>query len=350
MAENPTPTDPPVDPAGEEPAAAAEDPAAAPSDTAGEDPAAPAEGPSVDAEIAAIAEDPLAATVGVTEDPATDDDAGSSPSATTAMAAEDAGAAAAAAAAADDPPADPAVTKARSRTATTAGERWRARLAQPVHPPTRFEKMLYGVVHFALVRALSRLWFRLEVVDRDWVPTNGPFVVAPVHRSNLDFFLAAAITNKRMRYIGKDSLWKWGPLGRFIGALGAFPVRRGAADREALRTCMQVIENGEPLVIFPEGTRQFGPKIQEVFDGPAYIATRTGVPIVPVGIGGSEKAMPKGAKWIKPRKIVVVVGEPLEPPQGDGTGRAPRRVVRQLTEQLKTDLQSIFDEARQRAE
>lgn len=226
---------------------------------------------------------------------------------------------------------------------------WRARLAQPVHPPTRAEKLLYWFVHLILVRGLSRLWFRLEVVDRDWVPTHGPFVVAPVHRSNIDFFLVAAITKTRMRYIGKDTLWKFGPLGRFIGMLGAFPVRRGAADREALRTCIQVIENGEPLVIFPEGTRQSGPTVQNVFDGPAYIAARTGVPVVPVGIGGTERAMPKGAKWIRPRKVVLVVGEPLEPPKGDGTGRAPRRAVRELTEQLKTDIQALFDEAQQRA-
>lgn len=226
---------------------------------------------------------------------------------------------------------------------------WRARLSQPVHPPTRGEKVLYAVVHFILVRVLSRIWFRLEVVDRDWVPASGPFVVAPIHRSNIDFFLVAAVTRRRMRYIGKDSLWKWAPLGRFIGMLGAFPVRRGGADREALRTCMQIVENGEPLVIFPEGTRQSGPKVADVYDGPAYIATRTGAPLLPVGIGGTEKAMPKGAKWIKPRKVVIVVGEPLNPPQGNGTGRAPRRVVRELTDQLKKDVQSLFDEAQQRA-
>lgn len=226
---------------------------------------------------------------------------------------------------------------------------WRARLSKPVHPPTRGEKILYSVIHFILVRVLSRLWFRLEVVDRNWIPQNGPFVLAPVHRSNIDFFLVAAVTHKRMRYIGKDSLWKWGPLGWFISILGAFPVRRGVADREALRTSMQVIENGEPLVVFPEGTRREGTKVAEVFDGPAYIAARTGVPLVPVGIGGSASAMPIGARWIRPHKVVLVVGEPLEPPKGDGSGRVPRRVVRELTDQLKADIQGLYDEAQQRA-
>jgi 1-acyl-sn-glycerol-3-phosphate acyltransferase len=224
---------------------------------------------------------------------------------------------------------------------------WRARLAKPVHPPTGWEKLLYTVVHFISVRVWCRLWFRLEVVDRSWVPASGPFVVAPVHRSNIDFLLVGALTGKRMRYIGKDSLWRWAPLGRFISALGAFPVRRGAADREALRICMQVIENGEPLVMFPEGTRRTGPVVEEVFAGPAYVAARTGVPLVPVGIGGSEQAMPKGTKWIRPRKVVLVVGEPINPPKGDGTGRVPRRVVRSMTDQLRSDIQALYDEAQQ---
>lgn len=225
---------------------------------------------------------------------------------------------------------------------------WRARLPEPVHPPTRGERVLYAFVHLVVVRVFARLWFRLEVVDRSWVPTHGPFIVAPVHRSNIDFFLVGALTRRRMRYMGKDSLWKWAPLGWFISVLGAFPVRRGSADREALRTCMQVIENGEPLVMFPEGTRRSGPTVEQAFDGPAYVAARTGVPLVPVGIGGSEAAMSKGAKWIRPRKVVLVVGEPIEPPKGDGSGRVPRRVVRELTEQLKTDVQALYDEARQR--
>jgi len=232
--------------------------------------------------------------------------------------------------------------------AADADEAWRARLPSPVHLPTRFELALYRTIRAALV-ALSRLWFRLEVVDKDRMPSSGPFVLAPVHRSNIDFFLVAALTKTRMRYMGKDSLWKVPLLGRFIAALGAFPVRRGKADREALRTCMTIIENGEPLVMFPEGTRREGDQVDDVFDGPAYVAARTGVPLVPVGIGGSDKAMPVGSKWIRPAKIVLVVGDPIHPPKGDGSGRVPRRVVREMTEQLRTDVQRLYDDARHRA-
>lgn len=222
--------------------------------------------------------------------------------------------------------------------------------AEPVdvHPPTRLERLSYGALRGLFV-LLAKVYFRLEIRGTEHVPAHGPFVLAPVHRSNLDFILAATVRRPRMRYMGKASIWKSKLLGRFVSMLGAFPVHRGTADREALRTCLRVIENGEAVVMFPEGTRRFGPTVEELFDGPAYVAARTGVPLVPVGIGGSSEAMPKGAKFIRPHKIVIVVGPPIHPPPGDGTGRAKRRVVREMTQRLHTDVQALYDEARRRA-
>jgi 1-acyl-sn-glycerol-3-phosphate acyltransferase len=101
--------------------------------------------------------------------------------------------------------------------------------------------------------------------------------------------------------------------------------------------------------MFPEGTRRSGPVVEDLFDGPAYIAARTGVPLVPVGIGGSDQAMPVGTKLIRPHKIVLVVGEPIAQPPGDGSGRVRRRVVRELTEQLRQSVQALYDEAQRLA-
>jgi len=217
-----------------------------------------------------------------------------------------------------------------------------------VHPPTRLERTSYAAIR-GLFLGVAKLYFRLEIHGTANVPTQGPFVLAPVHRSNLDFILAATVRRGRMRYMGKASIWNWRPLGRFVSMLGAFPVHRGTADRESLRTCLRVIENGESLVMFPEGTRHAGPTVDELFDGPAYVAARTGVPIVPVGIGGSAEAMPVGARFIRPHKIVIVVGEPITPPVGEGTGRVRRRVVREMTQQLRIDVQRLYDEARRAA-
>lgn len=217
-----------------------------------------------------------------------------------------------------------------------------------VHPPKWHERMTYTVLR-TLGLGIAKVYLRLEIVGADKLPRQTPFVLAPVHRSNVDFLLVSFLRPARMRYMGKASIWKYKLPGRFFNMLGAFPVHRGTADRASLRTCMQVIENGEPLVMFPEGTRQEGPVVQEVYDGTAYVAARTGVPLVPVGIGGSEEAMPKGAKFLKPRKVVLVVGDPIPMPRGDGSGRVPRRMIRDLSEQLHTAVQDVFDESRRRA-
>ncbi len=213
-------------------------------------------------------------------------------------------------------------------------------------PGTRNELALYGFIRVALI-GFGRLWFRVGVHGREHVPAEGAFILAPSHRSNIDFLLVLVCTRRRMRFLAKDSLWK-GPWARLFTALGGIPVSRGNADREALRSCVEVVRAGVPLVVFPEGARQQGPTLQEFFDGPAFVQSRTGVPIIPVGIGGSEAAMPKGAKLIRPRKVQVVVGPALPAPPVEGA-KARRSVGRARTTELYPILQDLFDQAQARA-
>jgi 1-acyl-sn-glycerol-3-phosphate acyltransferase len=206
---------------------------------------------------------------------------------------------------------------------------------------------MYSIVRGAILTG-AKLLGRVRVIGGERIPA-GPFVLAPVHRSNVDFALVSLVTRRRMRYMAKDSIWKSKGLGAFVSFLGGFPVHRGSADREALRTCIEVVDGGEPLVMFPEGTRRTGPVVTDLFDGPAYIAARTHVPIVPVGIGGSEEMMPKGSKLLRPGKLVLVVGEPLPAPPPSEGGRVSRKAVRQLTEDLRVEVQRLFDDAQRRA-
>jgi 1-acyl-sn-glycerol-3-phosphate acyltransferase len=185
----------------------------------------------------------------------------------------------------------------------------------------------------------------LRVEGKENVPAQGAFVLAPVHRSFIDFALVSAVTKRRMRYMGKDSLFTFKPFGALLSALGGFPVHRGAADREALRTSIEVVDAGDPLVIFPEGTRRSGPVVENLFEGAAFVAARTGVPIVPVGIGGSEQALPKGRKLPRLVKIRIVVGEPIPPPAATEGGRVSRKAVHATTEVLRAEVQRLFDQA-----
>jgi 1-acyl-sn-glycerol-3-phosphate acyltransferase len=210
--------------------------------------------------------------------------------------------------------------------------------------PTRGTRLSYAFIRGLFV-IVFKLVGRVRVVGAEKIPAEGAFVLAPVHRSNVDFALASLVTKRPMRFMGKDSIWKSKLLGRFVAMLGAFPVHRGSADRDALRACTDIVNGGSPLVMFPEGTRCTGPVIEELFDGTAYVAAKTGVPIVPVGIGGSEAMMPKGSKLPRRSKLVLLVGDPIPAPAPTESGRMPRSAVGALTQELHTVLQGLFDEA-----
>lgn len=215
-------------------------------------------------------------------------------------------------------------------------------------PPSRRTRISYGIVR-GLIWLVAKVLGRVEVVGAEKIPASGPFILAPVHRSNVDFALTSLVTRRPMRYMGKDSIWKSKALGRFVTMLGAFPVHRGSADRDALKACIEIVEGANPLVMFPEGTRRSGPVVEDLFDGTAFVAARGRVPIVPLGIGGSEAMMPKGAKLLRPSKLVLVVGDPIPAPALTEKGRVPRSAVGQLTEQLREQLQDLFDDSMARA-
>ncbi len=204
-------------------------------------------------------------------------------------------------------------------------------------------RILYRFCRF-VVSGFTRVYTRMSIDGREHLPAEGGFVLAPVHRSYIDTPISGCLTRRRLRFMGKDSMWKYRPAGWLFSALGSFPVRRGSADREALKRCIAVLEGGEPLVLYPEGERKDGPIVQPLFDGAAYVAARAGVPIVPVGIGGSANAMPRHAKFMYPRKVHVIIGEPFRVETNE-RGRASRAAIGAATERLHAELQELFDAA-----
>jgi 1-acyl-sn-glycerol-3-phosphate acyltransferase len=191
-------------------------------------------------------------------------------------------------------------------------------------------------------------WFRPRVVGKENVPATGPAILAPVHRSFADFGFAAFCTSRKLFFMTKDEMWKNKWLGKLLLTVGAFPVHRESADREALQRAEEVLRQGAPLVLFPEGTRREGPVVEDLMEGAAFLSARTAAPIVPIGIGGSDLAMPKGSTIPKPRTIQVVIGPAIPPPPRTGGGRVSRSAVHAATEALVPKLQAVYDEARAR--
>ncbi|MFM7270154.1 MAG: lysophospholipid acyltransferase family protein [Actinomycetes bacterium] len=205
--------------------------------------------------------------------------------------------------------------------------------------------MLYRVAR-AIVLTLCRVLFRVRVRGLEHVPTSGSYIVAPTHRSLLDIPFAAFTTTRRIRFMAKEELFAKPGLARLLTSLGGFPVSRGSADRAALRTAQEIIDSGEPTALFPEGTRLSGREVGTLFDGAAYLAAKTGVPIVPVGIGGSEQILASGRVLPRLRRVAVVIGPPIAPPVRTGTA-VNRPAVRTVTAELHRSLQRLLDEAMQ---
>src|SRR5580700_3833656 len=111
----------------------------------------------------------------------------------------------------------------------------------------------------SLCHGVNRAYWRVEVDGASVVPASGPVILAPVHRSNIDFLVVSEVSRRKLFYMAKDSLWKSPRFGSFLESIGAFPVHREGADRLALDRAQDVLERGEALFLFPEGTRRSGP-------------------------------------------------------------------------------------------
>ncbi len=210
-------------------------------------------------------------------------------------------------------------------------------------------RILYRGIRGVLM-AFFAAWFRLSVRGKANIPSTGGFILAPGgHRSILDTGVVAATSTRLLRYMGAEKYFAAPGLGWFLRLVGGFPIDRNATDREALRLSEQVLRGGEPLVVFPEGTRFSGPVVQPFQAGAAFLACRAQVPVVPVGMGGTERAWPPGSKLIRPKKVALVVGKPLVPPVAQNGGRVKRSAVRAFNDEIHAKVQQLFDEAQELA-
>ncbi|MEI8126202.1 MAG: lysophospholipid acyltransferase family protein [Actinomycetota bacterium] len=182
--------------------------------------------------------------------------------------------------------------------------------------------------------------FRPRVIGREKIPETGPILLAPIHRSNIDFAFILFLTKRKTFFMGKDSLFRIPILGSLCTAMGAFPVKRGTADRESLETAQRILEAGEGLVLFPEGTRKEGMAVETLQNGAMFLASRTGALVIPVGIGNTQRAMPKGAIFPRPVRVTIVIGDPIAVPMVDG--RASRAAIAESTEHLRASLESVY--------
>lgn len=149
--------------------------------------------------------------------------------------------------------------------------------------------------------------FRVEGLEN--VPGSGPLIVAANHVSFADPPAVGCAMPRPVRFMAQSGLFRPPLFGPLIRRLGAFPVHRGEADKAAIRRALELLEEGWALLIFPEGTRGDGKRLGEANRGVELLAKRSGAPILPVGIVGTQRWLPKGAKLPRPTRITVRFGE-----------------------------------------
>src|SRR3954454_5445069 len=162
----------------------------------------------------------------------------------------------------------------------------------------------------AILQPFSHLYFRLGRIGREHIPPSGPVILASNHRSFLDPFVIAVMTRRPIYFVAKQELFLVHPVVSWLlSALGAFPIDRGASDQESMATARAILERGEAVLMFPEGTRIRPGSLGRPKRGVGRLALETGAPVVPVAVIGTETVR-RGWR-IRPHKVRIRAGRAL---------------------------------------
>jgi len=172
--------------------------------------------------------------------------------------------------------------------------------------------LVYWLVR-ALLQPFFHLYFRLSRIGREHLPESGGVILCSNHRSFLDPFVIGTIARRPIYYVAKQELFRNRFVGWLLNSLGAFPVNRGAGDRDMLATAKAILERGDAVLVFAEGTRVRPGALGRPKRGVGRLALETGAPVVPVAVFGTE-AVRKGWR-IRPHKVRIRIGSPLTFPR-----------------------------------
>lgn len=216
-------------------------------------------------------------------------------------------------------------------------------------PPRRWTWPHYRCVQFTLPKLVALLggW---RVRGAENIPDEGGAVIASNHLSHLDPPVVGSAIRRRTYYFAAAELFSNPVFGFIIHKCYAFPVRRGAADRRALKAAIELLEAGELLTMFPEGTRSRTGELSEFDLGAALAASRAGVPIVPCALTGTNTVLPRGAKFIRRGKVAVSFAEPVDTRQfGEKPNKEELQAITDQVEaavrEMKAEQASFFEDA-----
>lgn len=198
--------------------------------------------------------------------------------------------------------------------------------------------MIYAICR-VIVAGLVRLLFRLDVAGTEHVPAEGGVLLCSNHSSWWDIIAIGVTTRRQLRFMAKEELFRYPVFGWLIRKFGAFPVRRGHADRSALKGALQLLGRGEVVAIFPEGTRVKTVELGRAKPGVGFLASRSGATVVPVAVSSNYRLF---------SRIKVRYGPPLDLTKYQGS-KVDSAQLEQLTQEIMDGIAALVDWEMRRA-
>lgn len=170
--------------------------------------------------------------------------------------------------------------------------------------------MLY-FIGWSVFLIFFKLYLGFKVVGRENVPRNGPFIFVSNHVSYFDPILLGTSVYRSLNYMARENLFKRSCFGWIMRQLHAFPVKRHGGDLGAIKKSLEILAKGNPLVIFPEGTRSKDKRLKYGKPGVGFLVSKANVPVIPAYVAGSFDALPRGPNTLKRRPVAVYIGAPV---------------------------------------
>lgn len=200
---------------------------------------------------------------------------------------------------------------------------------------------LYHLFKWSVVSPVLHTYFRGRIYGADHVPRRGPLIVVANHASDFDPPLLSNCVGRPVSFMAKEELFRVPVLAPAIRLYGAYPVKRGSADRSAIRAALTQLEQGWAVGVFLQGTRTRDGRIPEPKLGAALIAAKAQVPLLPVSLWGTHQISPQGAKVPRPAAVTVRIGQPLPPPPS-----SDRPTLEATTQACTAAIHGLHDQGR----